>query len=174
MFWTQIVNLRMNWNRSKHVVLYNKWDLFVFGRILTVIVIQPLSLCRSRCPVWSTTFVIRTVFSLLLHFLTWNTRRCLPVTDSTTLTFNGSQHMLITMPDEFHTQAEDVTLRFRTTRPLGLLLTTNTEQSADRLELALMGGRVRLVARLGDREKVRQCTSIVTIWANALCETLIA
>jgi hypothetical protein len=37
-----------------------------------------------------------------------------------------------------------------------------------------MGGRVRLVARLGDREKVRQYTSIVTIWANALCETLIA
>ena len=62
MFWTQIVNLRMNWNRSKHVVLYNKWDLFVFGRILTVIVIRPLSLCRSRCPVWSTTFVISTVF----------------------------------------------------------------------------------------------------------------
>jgi hypothetical protein len=76
------------------------------------------------------------------------------MTDSTTLTFNGSQHMLITMPDEFHTQAEDVALRFRTTRPLGLLLITNTEQSADRLELALMGGRVRLVARLGDREKV--------------------
>jgi hypothetical protein len=62
--------------------------------------------------------------------------------------------MLITMPDEFRTQTEDVTLRFRTTRPLGLLLTTNTEQSADRLELALMGGRVRLLARLGDREKV--------------------
>jgi hypothetical protein len=83
-------------------------------------------------------------------------KHCFLMTDSTTLTFNGSQHMLITMPDEFHTQAEDVTLRFRTTRPLGLLLTTNTEQSADRLELALMGGRVRLVARLGDREKVGQ------------------
>jgi hypothetical protein len=62
--------------------------------------------------------------------------------------------MLITMPDEFRTQTEDVTLRFRTTRPLGLLLTTNTEQSAGKLELALMGGRVRLVARMGDREKV--------------------
>ncbi|XP_021923608.1 neurexin-3 isoform X5 [Zootermopsis nevadensis] len=74
--------------------------------------------------------------------------------DSTTLTFNGSQHVLITMPDEFRTQTEDVVLRFRTTRPLGLLLTTNTEQSADRLELALMGGRLRLLARLGDREKV--------------------
>ena len=68
--------------------------------------------------------------------------------------------MLITMPDEFHTQAEDVTLRFRTTRPLGLLLTTNTEQSADRLELALMGGRVRLVARLGDKEKVGGCPHV--------------
>jgi hypothetical protein len=76
------------------------------------------------------------------------------MTDSTTLTFNGSQHVLITMPDEFHTQAEDVTLRFRTTRPLGLLLTTNTEQSADRLKLALMGGRVRLMAKLDDKEKV--------------------
>ncbi|PSN31987.1 Neurexin-3 [Blattella germanica] len=76
--------------------------------------------------------------------------------DATTLTFNGSQHMLITMPDEFRTQTEDVTLRFRTTRPLGLLLTTSTEQSADRLELAVAGGRIRLTARLGDREKVLQ------------------
>jgi leucine-rich repeat transmembrane neuronal protein 1/2 len=59
------------------------------------------------------------------------------------------------MADEFRTQTEDVILRFRTTRPLGLLLVTNTEQSADKLELALMGGRVRLMARMGDREKVR-------------------
>ncbi|KAJ9589944.1 hypothetical protein L9F63_016928, partial [Diploptera punctata] len=72
--------------------------------------------------------------------------------DATTLTFNGSQHMLITMPDEFRTQTEDVTLRFRTTRPLGLLLTTSTEQSADRLELAVAGGRVRLTARLDKRQ----------------------
>jgi hypothetical protein len=32
MFWTQIVNLRMTWNRSKHVVLYNEYNLVVFGR----------------------------------------------------------------------------------------------------------------------------------------------
>ncbi|XP_068083571.1 neurexin 1 [Anabrus simplex] len=74
--------------------------------------------------------------------------------DATTLTFNGSQHMLITMPDDSRTQTEDVTLRFQTTRPLGLLLTTSTEQSVDRLELALTGGRVRLTIRLGDRDKV--------------------
>jgi hypothetical protein len=95
--------------------------------------------------------------SLLTHSFSSKgiiTEQCLLVTDSTTLTFNGSQHMQITMADEFRTQTEDVALRFRTTRPLGLLLTTNTEQSADRLELALMGGRVRLLARLGDREKV--------------------
>nr|CAD7588019.1 unnamed protein product [Timema genevievae] len=74
--------------------------------------------------------------------------------DATTLTFNGSQHMLISVPEESRTQTEDVTLRFRTTRPLGLLLTTSTEQSADRLELAVAGGRVRLTIRLGDKEKV--------------------
>nr|CAD7395672.1 unnamed protein product [Timema cristinae] len=73
--------------------------------------------------------------------------------DATTLTFNGSQHMLISVPEESRTQTEDVTLRFRTTRPLGLLLTTSTEQSADRLELAVAGGRVRLTIRLGDKEK---------------------
>ncbi|CAG2063022.1 unnamed protein product [Timema podura] len=76
------------------------------------------------------------------------------VPDATTLTFNGSQHMLISVPEESRTQTEDVTLRFRTTRPLGLLLTTSTEQSADRLELAVAGGRVRLTVRLGDKEKV--------------------
>nr|CAD7425077.1 unnamed protein product [Timema monikensis] len=75
------------------------------------------------------------------------------VPDATTLTFNGSQHMLISVPEESRTQTEDVTLRFRTTRPLGLLLTTSTEQSADRLELAVAGGRVRLTIRLGDKEK---------------------
>jgi hypothetical protein len=31
----QIVTLRMISYRSKHVVLYNKWNLVVFGRIST-------------------------------------------------------------------------------------------------------------------------------------------
>jgi hypothetical protein len=35
MFWTKIVNLRMTWNRSKHILLFNKWNLLVFWRIST-------------------------------------------------------------------------------------------------------------------------------------------
>ncbi|XP_063235605.1 neurexin 1 isoform X2 [Bacillus rossius redtenbacheri] len=74
--------------------------------------------------------------------------------DAATLTFNGSQYMLVSMAEETRTQTEDVTLRFQTTRPMGLLLATSTEQSADRLELAVAGGRVRLAIRVGEKEKV--------------------
>ena len=63
--------------------------------------------------------------------------------------------MVVTMPEERKTQTEDVSLRFRTTRPLGLLLTTSTDQSADRLQFSVAGGRVRFVIRIGDKEKVR-------------------
>ncbi|KAL1122948.1 hypothetical protein AAG570_003273 [Ranatra chinensis] len=73
--------------------------------------------------------------------------------EATTLTFNGSQYMTVTMGRETRSQAEEVTLRFRTTRPLGLLLATSTEQSADRLQIAIAAGRLRLTIRLGDKEK---------------------
>lgn len=78
------------------------------------------------------------------------------VSEASTLNFNGSQHLTVTKggQDEWRTQTEDISLRFRTTRPLGLLLATSSEQSQDRLELAVTGGRVRLTIRLGDREKV--------------------
>ncbi|CAB0009631.1 unnamed protein product [Nesidiocoris tenuis] len=51
-------------------------------------------------------------------------------------------------------QAEEVRLRFRTTRPSGLLLATSTEQIGDRLQVAIFSGRLRLHIRLGEKEKV--------------------
>jgi hypothetical protein len=33
MFYRPNVNLRMTWDRSKHAVLYNQWNLVVFGQI---------------------------------------------------------------------------------------------------------------------------------------------
>lgn len=54
------------------------------------------------------------------------------------------------------TQTEELVLRFKTARPVGLLLLTSAESnSPDRLEIALVAGRVRASVRLGDREKVR-------------------
>lgn len=53
------------------------------------------------------------------------------------------------------TQTEELVLRFKTTRPTGLLLLTSAEShSPDRLEISLVAGRVRASVRLGDREKV--------------------
>lgn len=62
--------------------------------------------------------------------------------------------MAVIMPEEIKTQTEDVSLRFRTTRPFGLLLTTSTDQSADRLQFYVDGGRVGFIIRIGDKEKV--------------------
>ncbi|XP_065332966.1 neurexin 1 isoform X3 [Cloeon dipterum] len=77
--------------------------------------------------------------------------------DAATLSFNGTQFLLASYPEEMRTQAEEISLRFMTSRPLGLLLlTAGSTHASDRLELTLSGGRVRLAVRLADREKVLQ------------------
>ena len=53
------------------------------------------------------------------------------------------------------TQTEELILRFKTARPMGLLLVTSADSnSPDRLEIALVAGRIRASVRLGEREKV--------------------
>ncbi|XP_047114681.1 neurexin-1-like [Schistocerca piceifrons] len=75
--------------------------------------------------------------------------------EATTLTFNGSQLVTLTAAgEEWRWQTEEVSLRFQTARPLGLLLATAADNSHDRLELSLMAGRLRLALRVADREKV--------------------
>jgi len=54
------------------------------------------------------------------------------------------------------TQTEELIIRFKTSRPAGLLLLTSAESnSPDRLEIALVAGRIRASVRLSDREKVK-------------------
>lgn len=77
--------------------------------------------------------------------------------ESVTLAFNGSQHMTVYVGGSqgTRTQTEELVLRFKTSRPTGLLLLTSAEShSPDRLEISLVAGRVRASVRLGDREKV--------------------
>ncbi|VEN53731.1 unnamed protein product, partial [Callosobruchus maculatus] len=76
--------------------------------------------------------------------------------EAATLAFNGSQHMAVTMDQEQITQTEDIILRFRTSKPLGLLLITSTAETGDRIELAVAAGRIRLALRLGVREKKKE------------------
>ncbi|XP_045116786.1 neurexin-1-like isoform X2 [Portunus trituberculatus] len=74
--------------------------------------------------------------------------------DAATLSFDGSQYVRMFSDEESNTQAEDITFRFRTNRPVGLLLSTTSTLSSDRLELALQAGKLRLTVKLGDKDKV--------------------
>ncbi|XP_062702509.1 neurexin 1 isoform X5 [Aedes albopictus] len=76
--------------------------------------------------------------------------------ESATLAFNGSQHMAIWIggTQGTRTQTEELVIRFKTSRPAGLLLLTSAEtSSSDRLEIGLVAGRVRANVKLGEREK---------------------
>ncbi|XP_055525432.1 neurexin-1b isoform X3 [Wyeomyia smithii] len=76
--------------------------------------------------------------------------------ESATLAFNGSQHMAIWIGGSqgTRTQTEELVIRFKTSRPAGLLLLTSAESSSsDRLEIGLVAGRIRANVRLGEREK---------------------
>ncbi|XP_076871830.1 neurexin-1a-like isoform X5 [Brachyhypopomus gauderio] len=68
--------------------------------------------------------------------------------DATVLSYDGSKFMKIQLPVAMHTEAEDVTLRFRSQRAFGVLMATTSRDSADTLRLELETGRVRLTINL--------------------------
>lgn len=70
-------------------------------------------------------------------------------TEASILSYDGSMYMKVVMPNIMHTEAEDVSLRFRCQRAYGLLMATTSRDSADTLRLELDGGRVKLTVNLG-------------------------
>ncbi|XP_029177098.1 neurexin-1-like isoform X2 [Nylanderia fulva] len=74
--------------------------------------------------------------------------------DASTLHLNGTQQMTALMPEESRTQAEEVIIRFKTTKHVGLLLATSLENSADRLQIYLDEGKAQMLIHVGDREKL--------------------
>ncbi|XP_029110233.1 neurexin 1a isoform X15 [Scleropages formosus] len=69
--------------------------------------------------------------------------------EATILSYDGSKFMKIHLPVVMHTEAEDVSLRFRSQRAYGILMATTSRDSADALRLELDAGRVRLTVNLG-------------------------
>ncbi|XP_034381199.1 neurexin 3a isoform X18 [Cyclopterus lumpus] len=69
--------------------------------------------------------------------------------EASILSYDGSMYMKVVMPIIMHTEAEDVSLRFRSQRAYGLLMATTSRESADTLRLELDGGRVKLTVNLG-------------------------
>lgn len=79
----------------------------------------------------------------------------LHVSEATTLSFNGHQFMRVGLGGERSTQAEDVHIRFRTTRPSGLLVATkSSEKSMNHLLIALDQGKLKIVLNMGEGNKV--------------------
>ncbi|XP_077341688.1 neurexin-1 isoform X2 [Lithobates pipiens] len=68
--------------------------------------------------------------------------------EATILSYDGSMFMKIQLPVVMHTEAEDVTLRFRSQRAYGILMATTSRESADTLRLELDAGRVKLTVNL--------------------------
>ncbi|XP_026680503.1 neurexin-2 [Diaphorina citri] len=73
--------------------------------------------------------------------------------DDLSVSYNGSQYTLITMPHEVQSQVEDIVLRFRTARPNGFLFSTSSEESPDRLQAAIINGRLVVTIKVGDKDK---------------------
>lgn len=61
--------------------------------------------------------------------------------------------MSVTMDREMITQAEDIIIRFKTSKPLGLLLISSTVETGDRIEIAIAAGRIRIALRLAVKDK---------------------
>ncbi|XP_055018497.1 neurexin-1a isoform X11 [Boleophthalmus pectinirostris] len=68
--------------------------------------------------------------------------------EATILSYDGSKFMKVQLPVVMHTEAEDVSLRFRSQRAYGILIATTSRDSADTLRLELESGRVRLTVNL--------------------------
>ncbi|XP_039857169.1 neurexin-1a isoform X20 [Simochromis diagramma] len=68
--------------------------------------------------------------------------------EATILSYDGSKFMKVQLPVVMHTEAEDVSLRFRSQRAYGILIATTSRDSADALRIELESGRVRLTVNL--------------------------
>lgn len=80
----------------------------------------------------------------VFYFCSW-----LSLSEASILSYDGSMYMKVVMPTIMHTEAEDVSLRFRSQRAYGLLMATTSRDSADTLRLELDGSRVKLTVNLG-------------------------
>ncbi|XP_041721111.1 neurexin-3 isoform X9 [Coregonus clupeaformis] len=68
--------------------------------------------------------------------------------EASILSYDGSMYMKVVMPSVMHTEAEDVSLRFKSQRAFGLLMAATSRDSADTLRLELDSGRVKLTVNL--------------------------
>lgn len=118
---------------------------------------EKISFLRKTSWVCSVVFYLeavnRSCFSFSKYKGTKLTKNCsihFPSVEATVLSYDGSMFMKIQLPVVMHTEAEDVSLRFRSQRAYGILMATTSRDSADTLRLELDAGRVKLTVNLGN------------------------
>jgi len=84
--------------------------------------------------------------------------------EATILSYDGSMFMKIQLPVVMHTEAEDVSLRFRSQRAYGILMATTSRESADTLRLELDAGRVKLTVNLGNKLLLQEINIFFTFF----------
>ena len=83
--------------------------------------------------------------------------------EATILSYDGSKFMKVQLPVVMHTEAEDVSLRFRSQRAYGILIATTSRDSTDTLRLELESGRVRLTVNLGNASDIHRLQQQSTV-----------
>ncbi len=63
---------------------------------------------------------------------------------ATTMQFDGAQWFSVAFSEAWPHEADDLSVRFRTTEQAGLLVATRHDRSQDRLTVALEAGRVKV------------------------------
>ena len=116
--------------------------------VATAISAQKLSLIGSLSVSVATMSRSLRLSWCLAVFLSWCRFDVLAV--ATTLSFDGSQYLKVSLPGS-RTEVEDISLRFKTDHPSGLLLATSNRDvnKRARIEMVLMDSRVNLSIDLG-------------------------
>lgn len=76
------------------------------------------------------------------------------VADAPLVALTGNEYIRITIFPALVTHTNDITLRFKTPKPNGLLFVTSNQYVNDYLNVTLEGGRGKLQTNLGGQPKV--------------------
>ena len=97
---------------------------------------------------------------LLLIFVLLLNQPYIYFTVAVTFSFDGSQYLTISLTNQSVTEVEYVSVRFKTDRENGLLFTTSSSTTEDKLTVSLDRGRIRVDINLAGVRQV-SCTLMV-------------
>ena len=78
------------------------------------------------------------------------------------VTFDGTDFLRINLKPAIETHTNDISVRFKTHKPNGLIFVTSNRKNDGRVEVDLQGGRARVQSNLGGEDKVNELKCCLT------------